>query len=76
VRDCAYGSETNFDERWETRTYDLSTLTGVELFLFYWSSSAIAHTIPSWEFAGAHAIRIGFNSVMRSTAAEPRYFTE
>ncbi len=50
VRNFDYRSETEFDEVWETRRYDLSKLTGVGLFLSYWSSPLIAHTIMSWTF--------------------------
>ena len=50
VRNFDYRSETDFDERWEERTYDLSRLRGVDLFLSYWGSPWIAHTIVSWEF--------------------------
>jgi Domain of unknown function (DUF4105) len=62
VRDFTYRSETDFDERWETRTYDLSTLTGVDLFLSYWGSPAIAHTILSWTFAGAQPLAISIET--------------
>src|SRR5262245_21300300 len=51
VRNFTYRSETDWDERWETRTYDLSKITGLDLFMAYWGSPTIAHTIMSWEFA-------------------------
>jgi len=50
VRNFDYRSETDYTERWETRTYDLSKLRGGDLFLSYWGSPAIAHTILSWDF--------------------------
>jgi hypothetical protein len=50
VRNFDYRTETDYDERWEDRTYDLSKLRGVDLFLIYWGSPWIAHTIMSWEF--------------------------
>jgi hypothetical protein len=50
VRHFAYRSEDDWEERWETRSYDLAKLTGVDLFLSYWGSPWIAHTIVSWEF--------------------------
>jgi len=37
-------------ERWETRIYDLDTLTGVDMFFSHWGSDHIAHTILSWQF--------------------------
>ncbi len=50
LRNFDYQSETEFEEVWEERIYDLSRLTGVDLFLSYWSSPLIAHTIMSWTF--------------------------
>ena len=55
VRDFRYRSATDFDERWETRSYDLSTLQRVELFVSYWGPRAVAHTILGFAFAdGRH----------------------
>jgi hypothetical protein len=55
VRDFDYRSETDYTERWETRTFDLDGLKGVDLFLSFWGPTLIAHTIASWEFAdGSH----------------------
>jgi hypothetical protein len=51
VRNFAYRSETDFDARWEDRTYDLEKLRGLDVFLSYWGSPAIAHMILSWDFA-------------------------
>jgi hypothetical protein len=50
VRNFSYRSEFDYDERWEERTYDLSRLKGVDVFLIYWGSPWIAHTIMSWVF--------------------------
>jgi hypothetical protein len=50
LRNFDYRSETDFTERWETRTYDLSRLRGMDLFFSFWGPSLIAHTIMSWEF--------------------------
>ncbi len=55
VRNFDYRSESDYDERWETREYDLSEIRGVDLFLSYWGSPWIAHTIASWDFGeGRH----------------------
>jgi hypothetical protein len=51
LRDFAYQSETDFDPRWETRTYDLGKLTGVDMVFSFWGSPHIAHTIMSFQFA-------------------------
>ncbi len=55
LRNFDYRSEQDFDEGWETRSYDLSKLEGVDIFLSYWGSPWIAHTIMSWAFEdGGH----------------------
>jgi len=55
VRNFDYRTADDFTECWETRTYDLDALVGMDLFISYWGSRHIAHTIASWEFAdGAH----------------------
>jgi hypothetical protein len=53
VRDFTWRSDTDFDERWETRSYDLTKLTGADLFLSYWAGEAIAHAIVSFQFSDA-----------------------
>ena len=50
VRNFKYRSESDYDQRWETRTYDLDRVKGVDLFLSFWGPTQIAHTIVSWEF--------------------------
>lgn len=50
VRDFDYRTEFDFTEHWEDRTYDLSRVRGVDLFLSFWGPTLIAHTIVSWEF--------------------------
>ena len=55
VRNFAYRSEQDFTERWETRTYDLDTLVGIDLFVSFWGPTLYGHTIASWQFAdGSH----------------------
>lgn len=62
VRNFHYRSEDDFDESWETRTYDLSKLRGVDLFLSYWDSPLIAHTIASWEFEDGQHLAISIET--------------
>jgi hypothetical protein len=50
VRDFDYRSETDFDERWETRAYDLDRVLGLDLFVSYWGPTLYAHTILSFDF--------------------------
>lgn len=62
VRNFDYRRETDFDERWETRTYDLSNLVGADLSVTYWGSPWIAHTIMSWLFADAPPLAISIET--------------
>ena len=50
VRYCDYRTETDYTVRWETRIYDLSQLRGIDLFVTYWGSPFIAHTLLSFQF--------------------------
>jgi hypothetical protein len=50
VRNFTWHSDTDFDQRWEQRTYNLSRLTNVDLIMSYWMGEAIAHTIVSFGF--------------------------
>jgi hypothetical protein len=62
VRNFDYRSETDFTARYEDRTYDLSKLRGVDLFMSYWGSPAIAHTIMSWDFEGDRPLAISIET--------------
>jgi hypothetical protein len=53
VRDFVWRSDEDFDERWETRRYDLDRIAGADLFLSYWAGEAIAHAIVSFTFDGS-----------------------
>ena len=62
VRNFEYRSETDFTPRWETRTYDLTKIQGLDLFLSYWGPRAIAHTILSWQFDGAPPLAVSIET--------------
>jgi len=51
VRNFDYRTATDFTPQWETRTYDLSRLSGVDLFFNYRGSKFMAHPIISFHFA-------------------------
>jgi len=51
VRNCDYRTETDFDVRHDDRTYDLDQLRTADLFMVYWGSPNIAHTMVSFGFA-------------------------
>jgi hypothetical protein len=56
VRHTAYRSLTDFTPQWETRTVQLSKLTGIDLFVNYWGSPWMAHPILSFQFEDAPPI--------------------
>jgi hypothetical protein len=53
VRCFDWRTETDFDERWETRSYELARLDSIDLFASYWASPSIAHLIVSFGFEGS-----------------------
>ena len=50
IRCCGYRSEHDFTVRHRDDVFDLSRLTGVDLFHVYWGSPTIAHTMLSFGF--------------------------
>jgi hypothetical protein len=52
VRDFEWRSDTDFTERWTTRTYDLTKLQTLDLFMSYWAGPEMAHVIMSFGFEG------------------------
>jgi hypothetical protein len=62
VRNFDYRTEADYTERWEERTYDLSKLRGADIFLSYWGSPWIAHTIISWEFRDGQHLAISIET--------------
>ncbi len=62
VRNFKYRSESDYDQRWETRTYDLDRIRGVDLFLSFWGPTQIAHTIASWDFGGGEHLAISIET--------------
>lgn len=69
VRDFRWRTETDYDQRWETRSYDLSRIEGVDLFLSYWSGEAIAHLLVSFTFADSSPLTFSIE-VRRETGEE------
>ncbi len=62
VRNFDYITETDYKPNWETRNLDLSQLQSMDLFMNYWGSPAIAHTILSFEFADSPPIAISIET--------------
>ena len=52
VRNFEWRSDSDFTERWITRTYDLTKLRTLDLFMSYWAGPEMAHTIMSFGFEG------------------------
>ena len=50
VRDFDWKSDADFTERWSERSYDLSRLRSLDLFLAYWAGPEMAHLIMSFGF--------------------------
>ena len=62
VRNFKYRSEFDYDQHWETRTYKLDRIRGVDLFLSFWGPTQIAHTIASWEFEDGQHLAISIET--------------
>ncbi|MEC5397866.1 Lnb N-terminal periplasmic domain-containing protein [Uliginosibacterium sp. H1] len=64
VRDFRYhgADDTDFEERWETRRYDLSKIVGLDIYLSNWGPKHIAHTIMSWRFADGPPLAISIET--------------
>jgi hypothetical protein len=62
VRNFKYRFENDYDRHWETRTYDLDRIRGVDLFMSYWGPAQIAHTIVSWEFDDGQHLAISIET--------------
>lgn len=55
IRNCDYRTETDYTVSHYDRNFDLTKLKNVDLFLVYWGSPSIAHTILSFGFEdGSH----------------------
>jgi hypothetical protein len=56
LRDCDYRAELDYTCQWLTRTVDLNQIEGLDLFMNYWGSPLIAHTILSFNLRGADPV--------------------
>lgn len=52
IRNCDYRTETDFDVRHYDRTFDLDQLRTADLYMVYWGSPYMAHTMVSFGFEG------------------------
>ena len=57
VRNFDWRTTSDYTRRWETRTYDLRRLEGVDMILSYWTVEPIAHVLISFGFDdGEHVV--------------------
>lgn len=52
IRNCDYRNETDFDVRHYDKTFDLDKIRSADLFMVYWGSPHMAHTMVSFGFEG------------------------
>jgi hypothetical protein len=52
IRNCDYLTEADFDVRHYDRTFDLDTIRTADLYMVYWGSPSMAHTMVSFGFQG------------------------
>lgn len=52
IRNCDYRTEADFDVKHYDKTFDLNRLSSADLFMVYWGSPNIAHTMMSFGFNG------------------------
>jgi len=52
IRNCDYRAETDFDVRHYDKTFDLDKIRSVDLYMVYWGSPSMAHTMMSFGFEG------------------------
>jgi hypothetical protein len=65
LRNFEYRSETDYEQRWERRTYNLNRIRGVDLFMSFWGPTQIAHTIASWDFDDGQHLAISIETRKR-----------
>ena len=58
VRNFIYRTRIDFDQRWEEREYDLSAITGLDMYFVHWGAPLIAHMIVSWSFRDGRYLAI------------------
>ena len=62
VRNCDYRTEADYTPHWETRSFNLSQMRGMDIFFVYWGSPWIAHTIVSFQFGDDDHIAVSIET--------------
>lgn len=60
VRNFDWHTDTDATEHWETRTVDLSKLSGIDVTNSYWMGPLIAHTLVSFRFEDDRPLTFSF----------------
>jgi len=64
-RQCDYRAELDYTCRWSARDVDLTQIRGVDLFMDYWGSPWIAHTIVSFDIGDGQHIAFSIETRKR-----------
>jgi hypothetical protein len=56
IRNCDYRTETDFDVRYYEKVLDLENLRSADLFMIYWGSPLMAHTMLSFGFGSGEYV--------------------
>jgi len=56
IRNCDYRTETDFDVRHYDKTFDLDKLRTADLYMVYWGSPHMAHTMVSFGFESGDSV--------------------
>lgn len=62
IRNCDYRTETDFDVRYYDKQVDLDRIRSADLFMVYWGSPYMAHTMVSFGFEGGDYICISIET--------------
>ena len=62
IRNFVYRTETEYTPAYYTKTYDLSKLQSVDVFVVYWMGPAIAHTIISFGFGNEDYLAVSIEA--------------
>lgn len=62
VRNCQYRTANDYTPVWETRSFKLSEVTGVDLAINYWGSPYMAHPIVSFQFSEGPSLAISIET--------------
>lgn len=54
--------DADYEARWETRTYDMDKIVGLDIFMSDWGAPLIVHTILSWRFADGPPLAISIET--------------